>query len=134
MHYHPIKSLLLLFRDSVEKDAIANEYEYLEEKVSGILRKSADAENKNRSLVRKFALERLLQAQTHGKSAEGQEEAVYNKFRKGKNVVLISFEMEASHETDTKLEYIKEKRLKRYIISNVFEEGIVEYFQQDLLI
>ena len=127
MHYHPLEDLLSLFGGS---ESVSNEYEYIKERVSDIMKENRDAEKKSASLSRLYALESLLMDRTPDSSFRDTWEAISKKFRTGKNLVMIFCERGGfcSEEQEGSL---KEDWLRRFVVCNIFSETLSEYFQEE---
>ena len=128
MHYHPLKSLLNLFGSS--ETGISNEYEYIKEHVSNIMKENRDAEKKSISLSRLYALESLLMDKNPDSSFRDTWEALSKKFRDGKNLVLIFCEKGGFYSEEQE-GGLKEDWLRRFVITNVFSEALGEFFQEE---
>ncbi len=129
VHYRPLKILLERIRKDSSSENIVSEYVFLEKGVSDIINKKQDMEKKNQRLMHTYTLEKLLLGRGVEKNVSETADKLCDKFSRGRNVVLACCEKEESHYEKT--EIIKESSLRRYVIANVFEEGISEYFEQE---
>lgn len=121
--YRPLQKLLDNFSDMESGE---NEYEYIEKQIVQIKENAKSIEQKerkNRRKLRVHALQKLLET-SEPQAASQEEELLYSKFQKGSNAVLLCY----CEEKDT------EEELNNYILSNVFEEGIGEYFTGETLL
>ena len=128
MHYHPLKNLLTLFGSS--ESGISNEYEYIKEHVSNIMKENRDAEKKSISLSRLYALESLLMDKTPDSSFRDTWENLSKKFRDGKNLVLIFCEKGGFYSEEQEGS-LKEDWLRRFVVANIFSEALGEFFQEE---
>ena len=128
MHYHPLKNLLSLFGSS--ESGISNEYEYIKEHVSSIMKENRDAEKRSISLSRLYALESLLMDKTPDSSFRDTWETLSKKFRDGKNLVLI-FREKGGFYSEEQEGSLKEDWLRRFVVSNIFSEALGEFFQEE---
>lgn len=130
MHYHPLKSVLGLLNSSGSSEHIANEYEYIKEHVSNIMKENRDTEKKSISLSRLYALESLLMDKTPDGSFRDTWEVLSRKFREGKNLVLIFCEKGGFY-SEEQTGSIKEDWLRRFVVSNIFSEALGEIFGEE---
>ena len=134
LSYDPLKDILMFFREKDESEPVVNEFKYLERKVSALLEKHDSAEQtvkSSKKLIRNYVLERLLLSSP----AEGEEtqdtKDIFDKFRKGKNVVLV-FGITENKRPGRK-EIVNDNELKRFVIGNVLSEGIGEVYAYETL-
>ena len=134
LSYDPLKDILMVFREKDESEPVVNEFKYLERKVSALLEKHDSAEQtvkSNKKLIRNYVLERLLLSlPTEGDETQDTK-AIFDKFRKGKNVVLV-FGITENKQPGRK-EIVNDNELKRFVIGNVLSEGIGEVYAYETL-
>lgn len=133
MHYHPLKSVMGLLGDAESGAHITNEYEYIKEHVSNIMKENRNAEKKSISLSRLYALESLLMDKTPNSSFRDTWEALSKKFRDGKNLVLI-FQEKGGFYSEEQEGSLKEDWLRRFVVSNIFAEALGEFFQEETFV
>lgn len=140
MNYNPIKALFELFqkhKGGDEEEAYENnEYAYLQNKALSLLKEHADFRqmlSRDREIVKQYYLTRLLEnpydeaEQTQGMTAaaEGLQDGAHR---------VLLFSVDTGREKGEKeADYIEKSNLKRFIISNVFGEGISEHFKQEIV-
>lgn len=134
-HYEPLQKLTGFFTKP-EVGSVKNEYEYLEDQISLLvnnhqnIRKDA---RKKESALHKYILESVLINSAAEHDANEVHEVIYQRFKKGYNLVLlcgILTDYNASNDVD---EIASEKELNRFIISNVYAEGIGEKYYLETL-
>lgn len=128
--YQPLQQLMGLFQGT-EKGR--DEYAYIQDQVSQILEKARTAEKdkrKGRQRLRIHALEKLLLSPKADLKTE-EELAFCEKFRDGRNLILLCCPEEPAAQAAENEEDPEEKQLRRFIISNVFEERIGERFPRE---
>lgn len=131
VNYQPIQKILDLFRtqDGTKQEYVENEFQYLEESAAGFFKEHSDFRQKvaeNRRVLRQYYLAGLLEnVYDSGKNSPDREAAVEG-LRRGNNLVLLYHIEEA--DTGEQGEDGSLSNLRRFIIRNVFEEGIGEYF------
>ncbi len=128
-HYNPLRNLFNLFIKHDDGSKVENEYQYLENQISQLVHNHQnvreDAKRK-RKVLRTYVLEELLVSSSMERKEGELYDEIYQKFESGSNLVLLCGIVKEYHsETE---EVIKETELKRYIISNVYAEGLGELY------
>ena len=134
LSYDPLKDILKIFHGKDENVPVGNEFKYLERKVSALLEKHDNAEQSVKSskkLIRSYMLEKLLLSVSAEEKDNQETNAILDKFRKGKNVVLV-FGITDNPRQGRK-EVVKDDALKRFVIGNVLSEGIGEIYDHEIL-
>lgn len=128
IHYNPLKGLMdILSKGHNEETEIKNEYHYLEQQVSNLLQSYTDIKkdmSRYKETVRNYELERMLRMPDRTKADLQISGELLEKFNRGRNVVLLCCVQES---------FRADSSLKRFVVSNVYEEGIGEYFELEIL-
>lgn len=132
--YNPLKKVIDIFGQSGGKKEFDNEYQYLEKKILLLIEKNSEvrkglAENKN--AIKSCVFEKLL---TMGASSDIDSQfgkSIYEKFKRGDNLVLLYSIKDSDVDEDGNEEVIKENELKRFVVANVFSEGIGKMFAEE---
>lgn len=131
--YNPIKALLDMFRKyDKENRQVDNEYVYLSEKAMALFEEHSEFQQKirqSREVVRHYYLIDLLINPFGGQEKYTPERAeVCNKFEQGSNrVLLLKIREEKKPEEDA-----DRNNLQKFIVGNVFGEGIGEAFEIEI--
>ena len=134
LSYDPLKDILKIFRGKEENEPVGNEFKYLERKVSALLEKHEDAEQSvknSKKLIRSYMLEKLLLSMPEEGKDNQEADAILDKFRGGRNVVLV-FGITDNPRPGRK-EVVKDDDLKRFVIGNVLSEGIGEIYDHEII-
>lgn len=130
-NYKPLQNLLtMLSAENYKK--IGNEYNFLREKMSSILKQHAEMEvalNRNKNRLKNWYLVHFLMNSydRQEKTDEWQEYA--RPFLEGENLVVLLTEKPTTRENDI----LRDAQLRTFVIGNVFGEGIGEYFNSDIV-
>lgn len=133
INYNPLKVLMEVFRkhDDSQEVFVGNEYLYLKEKAVSLLAERSDFKQmvtRSQEVVRQYYLtDLLINSYEQGKDTPDRE-AVVKKFKEESNLVLLFTEKDASAWEGSQEEYIQISSLSRFIVGNVFGEGIGECF------
>lgn len=134
LSYDPLKDILKIFQGKEENEPVGNEFKYLERKVSSLLEKHEDAEQSvknSKKLIRSYMLEKLLLSMPEEGKDNQEADAILDKFRGGRNVVLV-FGITDNPRPGRK-EVVKDDDLKRFVIGNVLSEGIGEIYDHEII-
>lgn len=137
IHYNPLKRLMdILSKGHSEETEIRNEYFYLEHKVSNLLQSHTDIKkdmSRSKATLRNYELERLLLMSGIVKEDLQTAGEVFEKFNNGRNVVLLCRVQESfKRDNESEKDYM-DSSLKRYVVSNVYAEGVGEHFKLEAL-
>lgn len=135
-HYNPLKRLSVFFDKHGRSEGITDEYQYLEQQISGLIdvheNVREDAKKKKR-ILRGYALEALIANSVIEREKNEFYEEIYHKFEKGYNLVLLCGIMKDYNAENYQENVVGEKNLKRFIISNVYGEGIGAVYKLEAL-
>lgn len=132
INYNPLKALLEVFRKHDGEGAfVDNEYLYLKEKAMMLLEERSDFQqmvNRSREVVKQYYLTDLLINAYDESEDTPDRDLICKKFREGRNLVLLFMVKDAENRGDSQEEYIQKNSLRKFIIGNVFGEGLAENF------
>lgn len=134
LHYDPIKNLVAVVSEDTE-EKIHNEYQFLERRMAGILSKHQDVQrtlSRSNQAIRDYLLEAMLTSTTIKKQELTICQEIYSKFVEGNNLVIISKLLETEEGSIT-AKNEEDKKLDRFILYNVCEEEIKQYFTAEIL-
>lgn len=153
MNYSPLHNILELFKTQTgaAQEDTDNEYKYLEESAVSFFQERSSFQQKmerDRKVLRQYYLAGLLELPYDSSKDTPDRLAAAERFVRGKNLVLLLAAQESMGKEAEKAERLpsnpsdgedsaknaKEeaaslRSLKRFIVRNVFEEGMGAYFQ-----
>ncbi len=129
INYNPLKVLMEVFRkhDDTQEIFVGNEYLYLEEKTISLLAERSDFKHmvsRSQEVVKQYYLTDLMINSFEQSKDTPDREAIVKKFREESNLVLLITGKDASGREENQEEYIQINSLRKFIIGNVFGEGI----------
>ncbi|WP_312432290.1 helix-turn-helix domain-containing protein [Lacrimispora sp.] len=129
INYNPLKVLMEVFRkhDDTQELFVDNEYLYLEEKTISLLAERSDFKqmvSRSQEVVKQYYLTDLMINSFEQSKDTPDREAIVKKFREESNLVLLITGKDASGREENQEEYIQINSLRKFIIGNVFGEGI----------
>lgn len=129
INYNPLKVLMEVFRkhDDTQELFVDNEYLYLEEKTISLLAERSDFKqmvSRSQEVVKQYYLTDLMINSFEQSKDTPDREAIVKKFREESNLVLLITGKDASGWEENQEEYIQINSLRKFIIGNVFGEGI----------
>lgn len=129
INYNPLKVLMEVFRkhDDTQEIFVDNEYLYLEEKTISLLAERSDFKqmvSRSQEVVKQYYLTDLMINSFEQSKDTPDREAIVKKFREESNLVLLITGKDASGREENQEEYIQINSLRKFIIGNVFGEGI----------
>lgn len=132
INYNPLKVLLEVFRKHDEESPdVDNEYLYLKEKAMSLLEERSDFKqmvSRSQEVVKQYYLTDLLLNSYDESDDTPDREMICRKFREGRNLVLLFMVKDIPDREDSQEEYIQKNSLRKFIIGNVFGEGLGERF------
>lgn len=134
INYNPLKVLLEVFRKHDEEEGayVDNEYLYLKEKAMLLLEERSDFKqlvSRSQEVVKQYYLTDLLINAYDESGDTPDRELICRQFREGRNLVLLFLVKDAPNRGDSQEEYIQKNSLRKFIIGNVFGEGLSESFR-----
>ncbi len=149
--YDPLKALLEMFRGyDKENRRVGNEYVYLREKAMALFEEPSEFQERlhqSLEVVRQYYLIDLLITPFGEQASTPEREELYRKFGQGRNLVLLlKIRKEAGEETEgpakAELENVSQagqkeqadtNNLQKFIVRNVFGEGLLEAFDVEMI-
>ncbi len=132
LHYSPIKKLVNAVSGDTD-ERIGNEYQFLENRMAGLVDMHKDAQrnlSKSNRAIRDYLLEEMLSSSTIEKKELAICEEIYSKYVEGENLVIIC----TIPENEKNKQFVEEEqRLNRYIVSNVYAEEISAFYSIEAL-
>lgn len=134
INYNPLKVLMEVFRkhDDTQEIFVDNEYLYLEEKTISLLAERSDFKqmvSRSQEVVKQYYLTDLMINSFEQSKDAPDREAIVKKFREESNLVLLITGKDPSGREENQEEYIQINSLRKFIIGNVFGEGIEGSFR-----
>ncbi|MDR1772252.1 MAG: helix-turn-helix domain-containing protein [Hungatella sp.] len=136
INYNPLKVLMEVFRkhDDGQEVFVDNEYLYLEEKTISLLAERSDFKqmvSRSQEVVKQYYLMDLMVNAYEQSKDTPDREAIVKKFREERNLVLLFTVKDPSPREENQEEYIQINSLRKFIVGNVFGEGIAGSFRQE---
>lgn len=136
INYNPLKVLMEVFRkhDDTQEVFVDNEYLYLEEKAISLLAERSDFKqmvSRSQEVVKQYYLTDLMINSYEQSKETPDREAIIRRFREESNLVLLFTVKDTSMQEGSQEEYIQINSLRKFIIGNVFGEGIAGRFSYE---
>ncbi|MBS6643760.1 MAG: AraC family transcriptional regulator [Clostridiaceae bacterium] len=136
-NYNPIRSIMEVFRrysnDDIKEGE--NEYQWLNEQVNRFFKDQVDSKRllrHNQKNLKEYYLSQLLQYEYGGKLENLNQYGIHlpEAFNQ---VILLEFKNDRASETRSYEACAQENALRKFILKNILEETLLNYFQVELV-